>query len=87
MDMMGVGEFNPTLAQKRLRTIICCRPVIRRFRFESHRARQREFLDLRVKFETAKTPQLVEEIGKKLLTMDQQLSEAQDTNYLDRLEA
>ena len=75
--MMGLDKFNPTTFQKRLRTIVMCKPLIRQYKSDRMYDQQERFFELKAKFISATDPVKVEQYGKALVAADQRLSERQ----------
>lgn len=90
LGMMGVGKLDSerTERQRRLRTIIMCAPIRRRFKPEQIElwSAQERYLDKRTHFVTARTHDQLIELGRELLDLDARLSAAQYTDDLAELE-
>jgi len=85
LDMMGIGISGPTPEQNRLRTIILCRPITRRFagsQADRLFTKQLRYFDLRSQFVIATSSEAVREIGEELLALDAELSDKQDVSDL-----
>lgn len=89
--LIGLGKFESqrTDRQKRLRTIIMCAPIIRRFKPEQYElyAAQERYLEKRTQFVIATGYDQLITLARELLDLDARLSAAQYTDDLAELEA
>jgi len=90
MEIMGIGLWEkgqrPTPFQQRVRTIVLAGPLPRKFKDERMVHKENDLFELCGHFVLTADPEKVVQFAKAMVALDSQLSAAQDTTYLDRLE-
>lgn len=90
LELMGVGNPRPTAWQRRLRSLILCKPLLRRFGrrpdAEKLERLQERLHENRVKFITAHDEDEVRLLATAIVQTDALLGRSQDTSDLRQRE-